>query len=85
MTSRVEGSADLCLQKGETGPKLNRDKNQKQLQRSEEKQTNLLNMVLECKIIHYNIIRIEANKSNIMREYLKAVGLTAVLRRCVLL
>ena len=40
-------------------------------------------MVLECKIIHYNIIRIEANKSNIMREYLKTVGLTVVLRQCM--
>ena len=30
----------------------------------------------------YNIIRIEANTSNIMREYLKAVGLTVVDDAC---
>ena len=31
-------------------------------------------MVSECKITHYNIIRIEANKSNIMRVPEKAEG-----------
>jgi len=30
--------------------------NYKQQQQSEEKQTNLLNMVMECKITHYNTI-----------------------------
>ena len=30
--------------------------------------------------LEYNIIRIEANKSNIMRQYLNAVGLAVVLR-----
>ena len=45
----------------------------KQWQQSEEKQTNLLNKISECKITHYNtiqynIIRIEANESNKMRE-----------------
>ena len=44
----------------------------KQGQQSEEQQTNLLNKIPECKITHcntikYNIIRIEANKSNKIR------------------
>jgi len=48
----------------------------KQGQQSEEQQTNLLNKIPECKITHcntikYNIIRIEANKSNTMRACLK--------------
>lgn len=33
--------------------------------------------------LSYNIIRIEANESNIMREYLKAVALTVVLKQWV--
>ena len=33
--------------------------------------------------LQYNIIRIEANKSNIMRKYLKALGLTVLLRQCM--
>ena len=45
----------------------------KQQQQSEEKQTNLLNKILECKVTHYNrlqynIIRTEDDKSNKMRE-----------------
>jgi len=44
-----------------------------QWQQSEEKQTVLLNKLLECKITcynttEYNIIGIEDNKSNKMRE-----------------
>jgi len=31
----------------------------------------------------YNTIRTDANKPSTMREYLKAVGLTVVLRQCV--
>ena len=45
----------------------------KQQQQSEEKRTNLLNKILECKVAHYNrlqynIIRTEDDKSNKMRE-----------------
>ena len=56
----------------------------KQGQQSEEQQTNLLNKIPECKITHcntikYNIIRIEANKSNKMIEGPKAEDLTLML------
>jgi len=40
--------------KGEKGRE--RGLKTKQQQRSEEKQTNLLNKILECKITHYNAI-----------------------------
>lgn len=41
----------------------------------EEKQTDILNKIIECKI-QYNIIRIGAYKSNIMTEYLKTEDLS---------
>jgi len=37
-------------------------------------------MIVECKITKNNVIGIEANKSNIMRQFLKTDGLTLMLR-----
>ena len=50
----------------------------KQQQQSEKKQMILLNKILECKITQYkyNIIGIEANKSNKSRECPKTEGIT---------